>query len=178
MDIVVAWWILQIVTALLGGPAAATAKISAIDKRHFGDGQVQVRRYQLTPRTRENDNVASVHAFGRLYKMLATDSLQGLETFEQAEICSHLTKSTIGQLSRYQKGGYLPAMGDENPGVVSAGGFCRRSGDGTISGVCIYAINVRISAKTQSKDTDNAARNLIDRFVETLANGGPMVANL
>ena len=67
----------NISTLLLGGPEAATAKIHALDPSG-GLDSVRVGRYQLTTRTDENENVAPVAAFGRLYKLLAEAQLPGL----------------------------------------------------------------------------------------------------
>ena len=165
-------------TALLGGPAAATAKITAIDQAYFGNGQVRVGRYQLTPRTPANDNIASARAFGRLYKLLATDGLRGLETHEQAELASHLMKAPLDEMgcSSHEKSGYLSAMRPDNPAVVSIGGFCRRPGDATTAGVCVYVVNVRVAAAT--KEHDASARALIEAFKQTLVGGGPRAAKL
>ena len=54
----------NIVTLLLGGPEAATAKVRALDPTGGLDA-VRVGRYQLTARTDANENVASCASLGR-----------------------------------------------------------------------------------------------------------------
>lgn len=134
----------NIVTLLLGGPAAATAKIHALDPSG-GLNDVRVGRYQLTTRTHDNENVASCSAFGRFYKLLVESQMPGLNTDETAELCSHLMRTTLLDgdvaVSCHRKDGGLSVMG-EHPAVSSTMGFCRKGGNGKTKGHFVFAINV------------------------------------
>lgn len=179
----------NIVTLLLGGPAAATAKIHALDPSG-GLNDVRVGRYQLTTRTHENENVASCSAFGRFYKLLVESQMPGLNTDETAELCSHLMRTTLFDgnvaVSCHQKDGGLSVMG-EHPAVSSTMGFCRKGGNATTKGHFVFAINVNMYASDSAgeekpggppQSLGAASSRLFAMFKETLVGGKAVAANL
>ena len=169
----------NIVTLLLGGPTAATAKIHALDPSGGLNG-VRIRRYQLTARTHDNENVASCASFGRLYKLLVESQMPGLNTDETAELCSHLMRTTLFDgnvaVSCHEKNGGLPVMG-EHPAVSSTMGFCRKGGNATTKGRFVFAINVNMYASeiitgsrngTPPESLGTASAHLFAAFKRTL----------
>jgi hypothetical protein len=184
----------NIVTLLLGGPAAATTKIHALDPSGALN-DVCVGRYQLTARTHKNENVASCSAFGRFYKLLVESQMPGLNTDETAELCSHLMRTTLIDgnvaVSCHQKNGGLSVMGEEHPAVSSTMGFCRKGGNATTKGHFVFAINVNMYAGDGAASSfaeekpggppqslGAASSRLFAMFKETLVGGKTATASL
>jgi hypothetical protein len=95
----------SVTTAVLGGPAALTAKIHARDPEF---GPIRARRYMLAPRDRTGDNEASAAALASVLRRIAGRHLKGVDDATLADIRGAIISVDSGDLGRsYSKGGAL-----------------------------------------------------------------------
>jgi hypothetical protein len=89
----------NLAVALLGGPAATSAKIAARDPAFAG---VALRRYMLAPRTANGDNEATPAALAAVLGALATGHVAGVDSATVAEMSGVMMTATDPALGAHR----------------------------------------------------------------------------